>query len=79
MIEHGPQVAHGYWSDWEACQSSIWHELKAVLNVLQSFHTRTEDPHQLLAWYTGFQNMNYGYSTRNIGPWSSIYLLDLRQ
>ena len=30
-VEHGPQVAHGQWSEWETCQSSTWRELKAVL------------------------------------------------
>ena len=35
-VEHGPQVAHGQWTEWEAQQSSTWPELRAVLNVLQS-------------------------------------------
>ena len=41
-VEYGPQVAHGQWLDWEACQSSTWRELKAVLNVLQSFTTQLQ-------------------------------------
>ena len=56
-IEHGSQVAHGHWSDWEACQSSTWHELKAVLNahVLQSFAAQLQSDR--VRWFTDKQNV----------------------
>ena len=33
-VEHGPQIVHGQWSEWEAQQSSTWRELKAVCKLL---------------------------------------------
>ena len=54
-VEHGPQVAHGQWSEWEVQQSSTWQELKAVLNVLQSLvvHFQSERVH----WFINNQNV----------------------
>ena len=54
-VEHGPQVAQSQWSDWEACQSSTWRELKAVLNVLQSFTTQLQC--ELVRRFTDNQNL----------------------
>ena len=54
-VEHGPQVAHGQWSDWEAHQSLTWRELKAVLNVLQSFATQLQC--ERVRWFTDNQNV----------------------
>lgn len=36
VVEHGQCVSNGQWSGQEACQSSTWRELEAVLHVLQS-------------------------------------------
>ena len=54
-VEHGSQVAHGQWSEWEACQSSTWRELKAVLNVLQSFAIQLQC--ERVRWFTDKQNV----------------------
>ena len=54
-VEHGPQVAHGQWSEWEACQNSTWRELKAVLNVLQSIATQLQ--YERVRWFTDNQNV----------------------
>ena len=54
-VEHGPQVVHSHWSQWEACQSSTWHELKAVLNVLQSFAAQLQS--ERVRWFTDNQNV----------------------
>ena len=37
MVEVGPDIAHGQWSQYEASLSSTWRELKAVAMVLDSF------------------------------------------
>ena len=37
VLELGPHVAHGEWSESEASQSSTWRELKAVYQVLCSY------------------------------------------
>lgn len=36
VVDHGPYVAHGQWSDVEDKQSSTWRELKAVSRVLSA-------------------------------------------
>ena len=41
-VELGPELAHGQWSADEVVLSSIWRELKAVYNVLQSFASKLE-------------------------------------
>ena len=55
MVEHGPQIAHGQWSAWEAQQSSTWRELKAVSTVLQSFASSLSD--ERIRWFTDNQNV----------------------
>ena len=55
MVEHGPQIAHGQWSAWEAQQSSTWRELKAVSTVLQSFASSLSD--EWIRWFTDNQNV----------------------
>lgn len=37
MVELGPEIAHGQWSEAEALLSSTWRELKGVYLVLLSF------------------------------------------
>ena len=54
-VEHGPQVAHGQWTEWEAQQSSTWRELKAVLNVLQSLAAQLQS--ERVRWFTDNQNV----------------------
>ena len=34
MVEHGPQIAHGQWSAWEAQQNSTWRKLSIVQQYL---------------------------------------------
>ena len=55
MVEHGPQIAHGQWSTWEAQQSSTWRKLKAVSTVLQSFANSLSD--EWIHWFTDNQNV----------------------
>ena len=55
MVEHGPQIAHGQWSAWEAQQSSTWRELRAVGSVLQSFASSMAD--ERIRWFTDNQNV----------------------
>ena len=55
MVEHGPQIAHGQWSAWEAEQSSAWRELRAVSSVLQSFANSLAD--ERICWFTDNQNV----------------------
>ena len=40
VVEHGPCVAYGQWTEQEAQQSSTWRELTAVLRVLMSVATK---------------------------------------
>lgn len=54
-VEHGPQVAHGQWTEWEAQQSSTWQELKDVLDVLYSFTTQLQSDR--VRWFTDNQNV----------------------
>jgi len=37
VLELGPHVVHGEWSESEASQSSTWRELEAVYQVLCSY------------------------------------------
>ena len=55
MVEHGPQIAHGQWSVWEAQQSSTWRELKAVSTVLKSFASSLRD--ERIRWFSDNQNV----------------------
>ena len=55
MVEHGPQIAHGQWTTWEAEQSSTWRELKAVSTVLESFASQLANEH--IRWFTDNQNV----------------------
>ena len=55
MIEHGHLVANGLWSDEKARQSSIWHELKAVRMVLESFQEKLRN--EKVRWFTDNQNV----------------------
>ena len=55
MVEHGPQIAHGQKSAWEAQQSSTWRDLKAVTTVLQSFASSLSD--KRIRWFTDNQNV----------------------
>ena len=55
MVEHGPQIAHGQWTTWEAEQSSTWRELKSVSTVLESFASQLANEH--IRWFTDNQNV----------------------
>ena len=50
MVELGPEVAHGQWSEVEASQSSTWRELKAVHQVLCSYALQLKG--HTLKWFT---------------------------
>ena len=52
MVELGPEMAHGQWSEAEALLSSTWRELKAVYLVLLSFAEKyTCQKEGLLSWW----------------------------
>ena len=54
-VEHGPTVAHGQWSAWEAEQSSTWRELRAVGQVLQSLVDKLAG--ERIRWFTDNKNV----------------------
>ena len=54
-MEHGPQIVHGQWVEWEAQQSSTWRELKAVHIVLQALAPKLQN--ERLRWLTDNQNV----------------------
>ena len=55
IVEHGPQIAHGQWSQEEAAQSSTWRELCGVLRVLESLATKLK--HERLKRLSDNQNV----------------------
>lgn len=55
MVEHGPYVAHGQWSEAEAGQSSTWRELRAVGQVLESIAGKLSN--MRVRWFTDNQNV----------------------
>ena len=55
VVELGPEVAHGQWSEVEASQSSTWRELKAVHQVLCSYTPQLKG--HTLKWFTDNQNV----------------------
>jgi hypothetical protein len=57
MVELGPSVAHGLWSEAEASLSSTWRELKAVYLVLQSFAQKLAG--HRVKWFTDNQGVMY--------------------
>ena len=54
-VEHGPAIAHGQWSAWEAEQSSTWRELRAVGQVLRSLAHKLSG--ERIRWFTDNQNV----------------------
>ena len=55
VVEHGPHVAHGQWSEWEARQSSTWRELAAVDRILDSVAFKLRN--NRIKWFTDNQNV----------------------
>ena len=55
MVEHGPHVAHGQWTQEEAKLSSTLRELKAVRLVLESVADRLQGAR--VRWFTDNQNV----------------------
>ena len=55
MVEIGPDIAHGQWSEYEATLSSTWRELKAVSFVLASFALKLAG--HRVKWFTDIQNV----------------------
>lgn len=55
IVEHGPLIAHGQWTEGEAKQSSTWRELKAVAQVLESVVSRLKN--ERVKWFTDNQNV----------------------
>ena len=54
-VEHGPQVAHGQWSQQEMANSSTWRELCAVQRVLESLAPKLRN--ERLRWFSDNQNV----------------------
>ena len=57
MVELGPEIAHGQWSEAEALLSSTWRELKAVYLVLLSFAGKLAG--HRVKWLTDNQGVMY--------------------
>ena len=57
MVELGPEIAHGQWSEAEALLSSTWRELKAVYLVLRSFTGKLAG--HRVKWFTDNQGVMY--------------------
>ena len=55
IVEHGPIVAHGQWSQENALQSSTFHELKAVRLVLESIANKLMNAR--VRWFSDNQNV----------------------
>ena len=55
VVEHGPCVSFGQWSDEEARQSSTWRELMAVCQVLESVAAKLTNAR--IRWFTDSQNV----------------------
>ena len=60
VVEHGPCVAYGQWTDHEAQQSSTWRELSAVLRVLASVAAKLLNVR--VRWFTDNQNVAHPIS-----------------
>ena len=57
VVELGPEVAHGQWTEVESQQSSTWRELKAIYLVLKSFANKLEG--HTVKWLTDNQGAMY--------------------
>ena len=55
LVEIGPDIAQGQWSEYEASLRSTWRELKAVSLVLASFATKLAG--HRVKWFTDNQNV----------------------
>ena len=55
VVEHGPCVAYGQWTEWEARQSSTWRELTAVLQILMAVVEKLKNCR--VRWFTDNQNV----------------------
>lgn len=62
MIELGPEVAHGQWSEAKAKISYTWRELKAVYLVLPSFARKLAG--HTVQWLTDNQGVIYSIRSR---------------
>ena len=62
----GSHVSTGLWSPLEACQSSTFRELKAILHILQSFSTLLS--HHKVRWFSDNQNVCRIVSTGSPKP-----------
>ena len=56
VVEHGPCVTYGQWEEHEACQSSTWRELAAVLRVLTAVADKLVNFR--VRWFTDNQNVS---------------------
>ena len=54
-VEHGPQVAHGQWSQQEMANSSTWRELCTVQRVLESLAPKLRN--ERVRWFSDNQNV----------------------
>ena len=57
MVELGPEIFHGQWSEAEALLSSTWWELKAVYLVLMSFAEKLAG--HRVKWFTDNQGVMF--------------------
>ena len=55
VLELGPHVVHGEWSESEASQSLTWRELEAVYQVLCSYARQLRV--HAIKWFTDNQNV----------------------
>ena len=55
VVEHGPCVAYGQWTECEARQSSTWRELTAVLQILMAVVEKLKNCR--VRWFTDNQNV----------------------
>ena len=56
VVEHGPCVTYGQWEENEACQSSTWRELAAVLRVITAVADKLVNSR--VRWFTDNQNVS---------------------
>jgi hypothetical protein len=67
VVEHGPCVAYGQWTQNEAQQSSTWRELAAVLRVLTAVAAKLLNVR--VRWFTDNQNVARILLVGSKKPW----------